>query len=662
MVFGIDTLKSRIDLLTVAQQSQAVSPLDYFKQWNGGNSTNGAVTGGDPVFAGRNFLGGDFVWGHSEHTNVATEPKFQSISDQNFTSYYNPLATTALSPNQPQNLQLAVALITPIQAPQSARQQQTGQRGFFIGRVDAQAICNRILACVNTGELSFPVSSQTTMQTSANIWLAVDPTASLSPDYWAGWSDFVNSQTFSLISSVLGIPNLGRMFRACILCSYTAADGLLQPDAQVTRALNDTSRPGLDKKCYAFWADAPAGAAGGSAPNPTLAWNSFAKPTMPAIWRLNNGIRLATDAAQPADFPLFADAINPDPQEDPTNFMLTANKWQPNVPSIINLGFSHEDPVTSSISCLQSTQMPSMGDNGYGYVNKTDIGIVRGHFFVPGKFVKAIGRYLRSAGTGKKSPTNSEISTYSQSNFLVFTTWESTRAKTSTQSFPSNNTIAYFDPQLDTGTLDGKEAFTYCGDILTQPSQTPVYFALDNFDPTAVHSDWILTYFEKIKAARDDYAKLAGYYYLIGVYGNGGIMEQLYRQGIVSHFWQPVSAQNTGSLPPRWPWYHANRWQYTNEEGLFEAGGNLCKLVTKTKVKDKSGNDVLDQNGNPTFNYSGPDPDADWGDGGGWSLTDPIAADLRFYEQQQANAIHDELRRHWNGLTEPAPLPPANSP
>ena len=69
-----------------------------------------------------------------------------------------PLATARPypRPDQPQNLNLTVKLITPIQAP-LARQQQTGQRGFIYGKIDAQAICNRLLACIPY-ELRFTLS------------------------------------------------------------------------------------------------------------------------------------------------------------------------------------------------------------------------------------------------------------------------------------------------------------------------------------------------------------------------------------------------------------------------------------------------------------------------------------------------------------------------
>ena len=42
--------------------------------------------------------------------------------------------------------------------------------------------------------------------------------------------------------------------------------------------------------------------------------------------------------------------------------------------------------------------------------------------------------------------------------------------------------IFYFNPGADAGTLDGRDAFNYCGNVLKQPPQTPVFFAID-FDP-----------------------------------------------------------------------------------------------------------------------------------------------------------------------------------
>ena len=128
-----------------------------------------------------------------------------------------------------------------------------------------------------------------------------------------------------------------------------------------------------------------------------------------------------------------------------------------------------------------------------------------------------------------------------------------------------------------------------------QPPQTPVYFAIDfdPFDPEptdpasaadkAAIESWIVTYFRNIGRVRDNFATQTGLYYLIGVYGNGRIMDTLYKNGAVSHFWAPLS-RRSGSKPPRWPWYHVNRWQYTNEEGLY-LGGNLCAMVSRTQKR-----------------------------------------------------------------------------
>jgi len=667
MAFGIDTFTTRLDMLIAdptKNPPQTAQLLDYFRQWNGGTVTlpDAAIVGGDPAFAGRNFLGGSFIWGHAEHTNASTESNF--ATNQESTQYYNPLAPTALCPDQPQNLTLTVPLIAPIQAPQPARQQQPGERGFFYGQIDAQAIRNRILACIHSGELSLPVIPPSSAASPVNVWLAVDPSVKFSADYWAGWSDLINTMP----DDSLGI----HPFRACILCSYTqGTGGLLRPDTNVTAALTDTSYPGRDKRCLAFWADALVGTTSGAlTPNPTLDWNSFDPKAKPVLWRLKNGFTLATEQNSPPAISGFnADAIDPNAVQAPTNFMLTTNKWQPHVPSIANLGFSQGGSVTAHIPCLQTTQMPGLGDAGYGA--NTDNGAINGHHFIPAGPIKVIGRYIRVKGA-TDVPTFAEAQALSSANFSIFTVWESSRGTRNPR------LIGYYNPNPrdglgDSGTLDGTDAFNYCAYTLMQPPQTPVYFAIDfdPFDPDqtdpataadkAAIESWIVAYFRNIGTVRDNFAIQTGLYYLIGVYGNGRIMDTLYKNGVVSHFWAPLS-RRSGSKPPRWPWYHVNRWQYTNEEGLY-LGGNLCAMVSRTQKKDNQGNPILDQNGNPTFNYGGPDPDADWGDGGTWSLTDPITQQFNtFRGTAAAAAISEILHKLWNGLTEPAPLPPVTTP
>jgi hypothetical protein len=91
--FGIDTQTSHLDLFSWAP----------FQQWN-----SGIV----PAFAGRNFLGGDFIWVGAE-------------------------ATTALSSPQPDDI-LKVALLTPLIAPIRGRRRRASRSqtplGFCMAR------------------------------------------------------------------------------------------------------------------------------------------------------------------------------------------------------------------------------------------------------------------------------------------------------------------------------------------------------------------------------------------------------------------------------------------------------------------------------------------------------------------------------------------------
>src|SRR5262249_54311849 len=98
IMFGVDTFRNHLDLI----------PWDPFKQINGGTTVNNQVIRGEPDFAGRNFLGGDFIWGHGEATGAIPPPRPEALSPLNrLTSF-----------------------IPPMQAPNAARQQTIGPFGF----------------------------------------------------------------------------------------------------------------------------------------------------------------------------------------------------------------------------------------------------------------------------------------------------------------------------------------------------------------------------------------------------------------------------------------------------------------------------------------------------------------------------------------------------
>src|SRR5918911_324473 len=176
MAFGIDTFRVHIDQVLAA-------PWDAFRTWNGAELDGGTLTGGDPVFAGRNFLGGDFIWGHAEATNASSEPDGPAF----------PLPAGDPSPEHPGNLKLRVPLIAPVQAPQPAQaprlanQALAGDEGVLNGQIDGDALCRRLSAAIAAQELSIQASGL------VDVWLAVDPDSAFTIEYWSGWADTVNT-------------------------------------------------------------------------------------------------------------------------------------------------------------------------------------------------------------------------------------------------------------------------------------------------------------------------------------------------------------------------------------------------------------------------------------------------------------------------------------
>jgi len=94
--FGIDTQTSHLDLIQ----------WPAFQAWNGGLV---------PAFAGRNFIGGNFLWAPAEATLALTNP----------------------SPNDFSKLAMLTPLVAPFQGASTTRQQVTGERGTLYGQIDA---------------------------------------------------------------------------------------------------------------------------------------------------------------------------------------------------------------------------------------------------------------------------------------------------------------------------------------------------------------------------------------------------------------------------------------------------------------------------------------------------------------------------------------------
>jgi hypothetical protein len=611
--FGIDTFDNHLDSI-----SQVVWNL--FKEWNGGQPSmalNGGqptpqgVSGGDPTFAGRNFLGGDFLWGHAEATDAMTNP----------------------SPKDFSKLNRRVTRVAPIQAPQPERQQVKGERGVLYGQIDATALCARLFRSIVAGE--FDISSWGFV----NVWLAVDPDVELSLEYWAGWADTVNK--FSPMTLGLILPDSPAMqspFGACILCRYTPdATGKLRRDAHVNDVLSAVALVKLanvlvsstlakfqwaDMTCYNLWADAPDPDANGVRPNPVLDWGRFdpAEVPLPSLWRCSTSFQMADGTAADAEFSVDAMREPEIGLSKATDLMLVTRQWQPTIPSsALNLGFVVY--IDHSPFSITSQQITRINANDFPQLVEAS-----GNYTVPSGPVKAVGRYLKGS-TNISNMSEDEAQRLSAADFVIFTTWEHFEAGDPSQPLSAD----YFDPAHAHGTRDGENAFRYCGEVLHQPPQTPIFFAVDfpAADTDVQHAsphikDWIEAYFKQIKDARDAYAQRnPDRYYLIGVYGTGGVLEWCYRQGYVSFFWQSLSTGTAGNVFPSRPWCHDNRFQFNREIALKNANWNVVP---------------------------GADPDMDWGDGGTWTLLDPLAQNLLALEVRELQLQLQRLFQLWGPL------------
>jgi Domain of unknown function (DUF1906) len=580
--FGIDTQTSHLDLMSWTD----------FETWN-----NGLF----PAFAGRNFIGLDFLWTPAEATNALNDPH----------------------PEDTQQLVQLTLLIAPIQGASATRQQVVGDLGMLYGRIDATAICKRLSAAIATGELSLKASNK------VNIYLQVDPAATFSSDYWSGWAD-----TVFLANYIDPLTGFGSMpFNPCIMCAFTLNGAVLRIDPHVPAALQaaHAQHQYLHTSCFGFWADAPDLEPALQRPNPPIDFSRFA-PTSAPVWLWRFARTLLTADGQPISTPLppiAADAVNftGTPNHSGSDFMLATSRWQPNL-NWLNYGFAtdQEDGITQAqIAEILGTPIPAFAD-------------LASHYQFSGGWAKAIGRYLKPTVVQDHPPHQAghfvlyraEALSLSD-NFEIFTTWEDINVLAHGQPL----TIDYFDPAIHAGTEDGQKAFKHCGEVLRQPPYSTVFFTVD-FNPedpanlaglTAAQAKTrILQYFGLVKAQRDAYAQAhPGRYYFIGVYGQANTLEWCYRDpaGSVAMFWQSGSTGGSNKLPRR-PWCHAHRWQLADNTRL----DNHWVVGTKTIVP-------------------GADPDADWDDGGTWRLNLPLTQQLEQSEDAAARALLQQYLPGW---------------
>jgi len=581
MLIGIDSFADRLDLTDFSQ----------FQLWNGGiqsmDPAHPGVIGGDPAFAGRNFLGGDFIWAHAEATNALKAKK--------------PWDLLALSINAPR--------IAPIQAPNRKRQSQGGTRGFFFGQIDGRTICKRIASGARAGEF-LPIGAGP-----ISVWLGVDPNAAFTADYWAGWASEVNSFVYK--PSDLAPDE--RPFAACILCRYVfdPSVGLIR-DPHVTATLASTPfRTSLDTDCYDFWADAP-DPDDEVPPRSDRDFTLFFEPQTPAIWRFSNSFPAVAGTSVKYSLDIVREPA-PELTQPATAHMLKPAKWQPSATNVVNMGVLNAGPLSdATITCITARTngaptnpipaMPDVADEGYTAKQLAQ----DGHVFLPRKEAKVVGRYLRHPDDAKLIPPvmsvdGDEIQRLSNAGLSTFVVWERYSLG------PTN--MAYFIK--DRGTQDGKEAFQQCGDVLRIPPHTIIYFAVD-FDAGVDlrNQTSIIQYFKEVAAQRDIYLTTnPDRPYEIGAYAPGEVLDWVYKSndcGFVSGFWPVVSSGYKGNTYGIRPWGHSSRWQYQ-----YTGAGHPLPATWSCPIAGSV------------------DPDVDWGDGGQWNQNDPLAVSLAKLEAEE---------------------------
>ncbi|MGO9429211.1 hypothetical protein [Rhodoblastus sp.] len=552
--FGVDSLTSRLDLFD----------WTAFIQWNGGFA---------PAFAGRNFLGGDFLWVGAEATDTLSNPQ----------------------PDELDNLNIQVAMIAPIQGSGSpaVRQQKSGDLGVLYGQIDGDAICGRLAAALNTGELLLK-SSQL-----VNVYLQVDPSVAFSADYWAGWADTVTKQAVTIKQSNGQSVTL-HPFRPCIMCAFAQSGATLAIDPHVTVALQASTaqQPALSSQCWGFWADAADLDPSLQRPNAQIDFTKFAPTPAPIwVWRFAKTLLDAAGnpIANPA-LPIAADQTNiaGSPNHFGWEYMLDAGKWQPSG-KVVNHGFSFGGALTAAkIATISQSQVPEESRFEQRCNSLTH---------VLGDFMTVLGLYARPptaaltmSATSSMNPT--AVSAVRNTTLNLFTAFEQ----------PVGATVdTYYDAAAHHGTTDANNALPYVAEILFQPPHSTVFFVFDwsppgslagaNTEPTtpadltAADSARITTYISDVVAAYQNYLTThPNRPYRIGFYGAGVELRVAYGTGGVSGFWQSASACRASNAPPNWPWPHATRWQ-PFPSPPFQP--NIAGLA-------------------------GEDLDYDWGDGGDW--------------------------------------------
>ncbi len=146
----------------------------------------------------------------------------------------------------------------------------------------------------------------------------------------------------------------------------------------------------------------------------------------------------------------------------------------------------------------------------------------------------------------------------------------------------------------DRGVPDARAAIKQAS-TCRQPSGTPLYFAVDNYDPSAAAERKLIEqYFEGVKAglaaaAADAKSNPDGRHYAIGVYATRRVLDWCKAQGITTWYWQSCSRLTSGGKNQyRWP--GVSMHQVVCERPLC-AGCGAKNCQTKIDFNESDGNE-----------------------------------------------------------------------
>lgn len=163
----------------------------------------------------------------------------------------------------------AIAYIVPLQSSFPNNQSKTGAAGFSQGQSDANTTCLTILANINSEELA--VSGSDTVY----VYLDVEAGTNLSPDYWAGWADYVWHYN---------VNGQEPFFPAMYAHFYADSNGIYNLDQVLENVLNQVhiAYPNNEVCCFGFWTSEPEPCSYCD-PNPAVVAPQYATYTQPCI-------------------------------------------------------------------------------------------------------------------------------------------------------------------------------------------------------------------------------------------------------------------------------------------------------------------------------------------------------------------------------------------